>query len=88
MMQFDVTKQIDFVGLQRTGMSCYRCRYPVVLVAWLRQQGFSEKPFERGEIARLSSPEAEIRVRKTGSVRILGEGATRVHDALQRLIKF
>ena len=87
MMQFDISKQIDFVGLQRTGLSCYRCKYPVLLVAWLRKQGFTERPIESGELARLVSKEAEVRVRKTGSVRIFGDGATDAHDALQALLK-
>jgi hypothetical protein len=87
MMNFDVSKQISFVGLERTGLSSYRCRYPVLLAAWLKQRGYRERPSRRGEIARLASPQAEVRVRETGSVRVLGKGATEVHDVLQTLIK-
>ena len=87
MIEFDVSKQIDFVGLQRTGVSCYRCRYPVVLAAWLRKRGFRERPRARDETARLTTTRAEVRVRKTGSVRIVGEDTAEVHDALERLIK-
>jgi hypothetical protein len=88
MIRFDVSKQIDFVGLQRTGIDCYRCRYPVVLAAWLREQGYKEKPIQRGEIARLVNSHAEVRVRKTGSVRVVGEEATDVHNTLEPLIKY
>jgi hypothetical protein len=87
MTEFNVSKQIDFVGLRRTGISCYRCRYPVVLAAWLREQGFRERPRARGETARLVGPRAEVRVRDTGSVRVVGEDVGEVHDALETLIK-
>jgi hypothetical protein len=87
MTEFNVSKQIDFVGLQRTGITCYRCRYPVVLAAWLREQGYREKPRARDEMARLVGPRAEVRVRKTGSVRIYGKDTAEVHDALETLIK-
>jgi hypothetical protein len=86
-MQFDITKQIDFVGLRRTGATSYECRYPVLLIAWLRKQGFKEKPIEIGELARLTTSEAEVRVRKTGRIRVYGDAAPHVHDTLQNLVK-
>jgi hypothetical protein len=87
MMRFDASKQIRFVGLERTGQSSYRCRYPVLLAAWLRDQGYWEKPNGSTEVARLANNQAEVWVRKTGSVRVLGDGAAKVHDALRPLIK-
>jgi hypothetical protein len=87
MMQFDVAKQIDFVGLQRTGADCYRCRYPVLLAAWLKERGYTERPIEKGEIARLVNSTAEVRVRQTGSVRIVGEDPKHVTADLEILIK-
>jgi hypothetical protein len=86
-IQFDVSKQIGFVGLERTGSSWYRCRYPLVLAAWLRQQGYAEKPVATGEIARLVGSQAEVRVRDTGSVHILGAEPAEAHNVLRRLLK-
>jgi len=87
MLQFNTSKQIRFVGLERTGLDCYKCRYPVLLVAWLRERGYAEKPISTGELARLANSQAEVRVRKTGSVRVFGEGANQVHNVLEMLIK-
>jgi hypothetical protein len=87
MLRFDASKQIDFVGLKRTGPSSYRCKYPVVLAAWLRKQGYSDRPNDPGEIARLKNSKTEIWVRETGSVRVFGDGAPEAHYILERLIK-
>lgn len=87
MIQFNASKQIDFVGLERTGLTWYRCKYPVLLAAWLREQGFREVPKKTGEIARLAGSQTQILVRKSGSVHVLGKEQSEVHDTLRMLIR-
>lgn len=38
----DPDKQIHLLGLERTGEGVYRCKYPLLLVEWLKKHGLVE----------------------------------------------
>ena len=86
---FDPAKQIAFVGLQQTGDNAFRCKYPVLLVAWLKERGYREVALqEKSEVARLEGDRVVVSVRKKGSIELdgIGREVDKVRKLLQGLV--